>query len=204
MARFGGNAIDAHLLGEALAARLCHDLAGLAGTVSNLLEFADDASQADEAIPLARDAARQLVRRLRVARAAWGGPEQWPRAGLAAAVADVVSPELSIVLDAATTRRGAEAATGALLLNVALLGMDIMRRGTIRFAAGPDEDVIATLDSTASGPQGEWPTLRPQQFEPGTAKPRLFQLRWTASMAASCGASLEPAGAVLRIRLPSA
>ena len=66
--------VDALFLAETLASRLCHDLSGevnaLAGAVE---EMRDSACPNRDAIELANDACEALVRRLRLARAAWGG-----------------------------------------------------------------------------------------------------------------------------------
>jgi histidine phosphotransferase ChpT len=72
-------------LAECLATRLCHDVAGLVGTLAGTLEMALEDSQPDaEAAQLATDATRLLGARIRLYRAAWGGgePEGVPLATL--------------------------------------------------------------------------------------------------------------------------
>lgn len=62
-------------LGELLAMRLCHDMAGLCGTLLGALDLAaEDGEMAPEALPLARETAGELATRLRLLRAAWGPP----------------------------------------------------------------------------------------------------------------------------------
>jgi hypothetical protein len=58
-------------LAESLAARLCHDLAGLVGTLQAALEMAADGDP--EALELGQESARLLSARLRLLRAAWAG-----------------------------------------------------------------------------------------------------------------------------------
>jgi histidine phosphotransferase ChpT len=63
-------------LAECLATRLCHDVAGLVGTLAGTLEMALEEGQPDaEAAQLATDATRLLGARIRLYRAAWGGGE---------------------------------------------------------------------------------------------------------------------------------
>jgi histidine phosphotransferase ChpT len=69
-------AVPALPLAECLATRLCHDVAGLVGTLAGTLEMALEDGQPDaEAAQLAIDATRLLGARVRLYRAAWGGGE---------------------------------------------------------------------------------------------------------------------------------
>jgi hypothetical protein len=65
-------------MAECMAARLCHDVAGLASTIAGMLDMALDdeavGGGADgEAAVLATEAAQLLALRIRLYRAAWGG-----------------------------------------------------------------------------------------------------------------------------------
>ena len=63
---------------ETLTTRLCHDVAGLAGTLGGTLEMGlgTPAEAADpEAAALAAETAHQLSARIRLFRAAWGGSD---------------------------------------------------------------------------------------------------------------------------------
>ncbi len=61
---------DAVAFAATLATRLCHDVAGLLGTLAGTLELADED---DEARQLAAETAQTLIARVRLLRAAWGG-----------------------------------------------------------------------------------------------------------------------------------
>ena len=68
-------------LAEAMATRLCHDVAGLASTIAGTLEMAlEDAESGlnGEAAALATEAAQMLSARIRLYRAAWGGGDIEP------------------------------------------------------------------------------------------------------------------------------
>lgn len=66
------NALD---VAEAIATRLCHDMAGLLGTMTGMLDMALEGGRAgqDDAAALAIQAAGQLSAQLRLVRTAWGG-----------------------------------------------------------------------------------------------------------------------------------
>jgi len=60
-------------LAQTLAARLCHDMAGIVGTLSGALELAEeDADNAAESLAVARETATELQARLRLLRVAFG------------------------------------------------------------------------------------------------------------------------------------
>jgi len=61
---------DAVRLASTLATRLCHDVAGLLGTLAGTLDVAHEDA---EAAALAAETAATLIARVRLLRAAWGG-----------------------------------------------------------------------------------------------------------------------------------
>ena len=65
---------DPWALGGAIAERICHDLAGLAGTLGSAVEMAveDGGGGPSEALDIAVTAAGELAARLRLLRAAFG------------------------------------------------------------------------------------------------------------------------------------
>jgi hypothetical protein len=72
--------VDALLLAQTLASRLCLDLSGQVNALTAATEvLRDDANRDPEVLDLAHAAGELLVRRLRLARAAWG-PEGAPMA----------------------------------------------------------------------------------------------------------------------------
>jgi histidine phosphotransferase ChpT len=61
---------DAVGLASTLATRLCHDMAGLLGTLAGTLDMADEDPEAKE---LAAETLETLIARVRLLRTAWGG-----------------------------------------------------------------------------------------------------------------------------------
>ena len=61
---------DAVRLASTLATRLCHDMAGLLGTLAGTLDMADEDPEAKE---LAAETMATLIARVRLLRTAWGG-----------------------------------------------------------------------------------------------------------------------------------
>jgi histidine phosphotransferase ChpT len=66
-AAFGTHAVE---LASTLATRLCHDMAGLLGTLAGTLDMADEDPEAKE---LAAETLETLIARVRLLRTAWGG-----------------------------------------------------------------------------------------------------------------------------------
>lgn len=144
---------DALLLSGALAARLCHDLAGPLGTVIGALDLAERADE--EALVLAREATTDLVQRLRLCRAAWAegaGPTSVAElAGLAQGL-DHRRVRVDLTGMPASARLGQE--FGRVLLNVLLLGAEGMPRGgTLAVQGDPGAEVAVML----AGAGAAWP-----------------------------------------------
>ncbi len=148
--------VDALFLAETLASRLCHDLSGevnaLAGAVE---EMRDSACPDRDAIELANDACEALVRRLRLARAAWGGlggpmgMEEWrtivdfmPRRGV------------TLALDGVSEAGFFAPAAARLTLNVLLLATESLPAGGVVEVSGkPERDLLVRI----RGPRAAWP-----------------------------------------------
>lgn len=186
-------------LAEALAARLCHDLAGPAGTLGGLLDLLAEEAPPPEwpdanALDLAREAAAALRRRLHLTRAAWGSAAQWQEAAWPGLVAGLTTPHLRVAFDEAALHRGRSAAMGRLLLNAALLGGSALReRGTIALRAESGGAIRIAL-GRAGGPVA-WPALTP----PPPPEPAHIQALWTLMAASAARATLRPDGAILHI-----
>ncbi len=181
-------------LAEALAARLCHDVAGDAGTIAGMLDLAAGDDPTHDARDVARDAAARLLRRVRLTRAAWAGTADWEAGALPALAAALATDRLRVTLDTATLERGRDGDTGRLLLNVLLLGAETLGgRGELRVAALPAAGFHAEL-----APAANWPD---EPADP--ADPRRLQAAFTVLLARSLGATLRPLGPVLTI-LPRA
>ena len=147
--------LDALLLAETLAMRLCHDIAGQVNAITGAVEVLRDEDGADpEALALAGEAGALLARRVRLARAAWGpagvpmGLEEWR--GLLEAL-----PRRGVTLDLDGVEGGDFAPEAArLALNVLLLaGECLPAGGVIEVAGRPDQDIMVRLH----GPRAAWP-----------------------------------------------
>lgn len=149
--------MDALLLAETLATRLCHDLSGELNALTGAMEvLREEPSPDPEALDLANDAGVALVRRLRLARAAWGqvaapmAVAEWrmlaqglPHRG--------VRMELGGVDDTASFTPAA----ARLSLNVLLLAAEALPGGGVVDATGhPLQDMVVRI----RGPRAAWPT----------------------------------------------
>jgi histidine phosphotransferase ChpT len=141
---------------ELTCARLCHELGGLAGTLAGVIDLAaDEAPAAAESLAVGRDAASELIQRLKLLRAAWG-PDGGPLA-----LADMLTlangrPNAHrVTIDA--TGLPAETlfdpAAGRLALNVLLLASESLSRGGTVRLAGTASDLFIAI----AGPQAAWP-----------------------------------------------
>jgi histidine phosphotransferase ChpT len=141
---------------ELICARLCHDLGGLIGTVSNAIDMVDDdADGENEVVAFASSAAKALMERLRLMRAAWG-PDIDP----------LTVPELTaLVLSPLAARRIAfetgplppgcvfPAPVARVLINLILLAADSLRKGGTVVLMGEPADLMVRID----GPEARWP-----------------------------------------------
>lgn len=186
-------------LAEALATRICHDIAGMLGSMMGALELAqDDPAMADEALPVARDAADALGRRLRLLRAAWGGgTEPTDTQGLRRLAAGLtLGRRLTVALDDLPPGRSFSAAGTRVLLNMIMLGVESLGGdGVLRVREAPDGDIVMTI----TGPRAQWPAGFPLQLaDPVEAYlattvcgPRDLQGPFTAVIAHESGISLR-------------
>lgn len=148
--------VDALLLAETLATRLCHDLSGQVNALAGAVEELRDSPTADrDVIDLASDASDALNRRLRLARAAWGrlggpmGMEEWrslvdfmPRRGV------------TLALDGLSSAGAFAPAAARLTLNVLLLATESLPAGGVVAVSGqPDQEMLVRIH----GPRAAWP-----------------------------------------------
>ena len=168
-------------LAEALAGRLCHDLAGMVGTLMGAVELAnEDLAMSDEALPMAAEAATMLGHRLRLMRAAWGSEGCTMDGQDLRALAAGLPParRVRVALDGIRPERKFSAGSARILLNLLILA-----------AESVSGEGIVTLDETTgnnfvlsiSGPRAAWPA----GFAGQLADP---QLAWKA--ATTCGPRL--------------
>jgi histidine phosphotransferase ChpT len=150
---------------EIMATRLCHDMAGMLGTVMGALELSEsDLAMRDEALPVAYDGARQLGSRLRLLRVAWGGADPGESPGDASIGMDAF---LDLASGLPQSRRVAvrldDLAAGCqftpravrVLLNILILGVECLHgAGVLSMSGGRDGDILVMID----GPRAAWPT----------------------------------------------
>ncbi|HEX6979937.1 MAG TPA: histidine phosphotransferase family protein [Alphaproteobacteria bacterium] len=125
---------------ELLAARICHDLVGPIGAISNGIELLDqDGGTADaEVVKLIGSSARAASRRLQAYRVAFGSANTLPGAGCIGAVRELALalagdgkvtidwPAPAPEIDAQTDKRVAK-----LILNLVIIALDCMPRGGV-------------------------------------------------------------------------
>ena len=143
------------LWAETLGARLCHDLAGLVGTLAGAVEMlAETGCRDGEVLEEAGQAARELTARLRLLRAAWGGDcGALDRDGIAALLPGLAASGRVRVDLSGLTRRYPEP-LARVLLNLLLLAHEaVPRGGAVALADAPCGGVLARVE----GPRGWLP-----------------------------------------------
>lgn len=163
---------DALMLAGALAARLCHDLAGPLGTVSGALDLAERADA--EALALAREATTDLAHRLRLYRAAFAeGAGPASVAEFAALAQGLAHRRVRLDVAGLPGEARMRPEFGRVLLNVMLLAVEGMPRGgTVVVRGDPEHDIAVIPD----GPGGGWPPGTAEAIaNPATALARLRQ-----------------------------
>jgi hypothetical protein len=154
-------------LAEAAVARLCHDLSGALGAVVNGLDLAvagesfaaGGADLAAEAIQLSAEAAREVVARLRLARAVWASDTPLKTSDIEALAAGL--PNRSrIDLDLGGLAHGTLApAQGRALLAVLIAAAEALHGpGVIGLSGDPACEVMVMID----GVRAAWPQVLPQ------------------------------------------
>ncbi len=141
-------------LGQLVAARLCHDLGGVAGTLGGTLDLLEGGDPA--MLELLRETAQVLRLRLRLYAASWGGAAAEMDA---AALAELLQgspavPRVGFALDALSPGEVLPASLVPLALNAALLGAEALPRGGQVRIAG---DAARGLAVVAEGRGAAWP-----------------------------------------------
>ncbi len=163
-------------LAELLAARLSHDLAGLAGVLAAALELAADDPDPAEALALARDAAGELAARLRLLRAAWAGDG----GDVSRRTLEALVPGLGgrLRVDLSALDPGAfPAGLSRLLPNLLLLGAEALPRGGALTLSGSPAGVTLAVEGAGAGwppalrgflaaPHTAWTITEPRQLQP--------------------------------------
>lgn len=149
-------------LAEAMNARLCHDLSGLVGTAAGMLQLAAEEAPADgcngteRPLALAKDAADQAARRLKLLRTAWGPTnarlDRWALSDLAAGLP--LSPAIRLDLSHLTPDVVLPPGMGRIALNLILLGAEGLPAGGTISVSGNETELMAGIDGKRAG----WPT----------------------------------------------
>ena len=189
-------------LAELLAARLSHDLSGLAGVLAGALDLAADDPDPAEALAIARDAAAELAARLRLLRAAWSGDAGLLRAADLGALVPGLGGAGRLRVDLAGLGDASfPPGLSRLLPNLLLLGAEALPRGgTLRLSGTPAAGITLAVD----GPRLAWPpTLATHVASPDSAwaiaSPRDLQPALVVLLARAAGLALHPGEASLRV-----
>lgn len=196
-------AIEALAPAYLLAARFCHDISGLAGTLAGAIDAAcaDAQGTPGEALELAGTAADLLLARIRLLRAAWAGPpEPLPAADLAA-LATGLPERVRLDLAGLPPRAVLCPGTGRVALNALLLAAQALPKGgTITLAQAPQaQDGPNIWMIRPQGPQVAWPAgLAGLLADPAAAhaallaaNPREMQAPFTVLVASAAGIRLS-------------
>ncbi|MBK1660462.1 histidine phosphotransferase family protein, partial [Paracraurococcus ruber] len=141
-------------LARLLAARLCHDLGGVTGTLTGTLDLVQGPQ--DEMLGLAQEAAAGLRDRLRLYAAAWGGTTGDAEAAALARLleASPASPRVRFDLGPLSPGRALPAVLVPVLLNAGLLAAEALPRGGLVMLSGGAEDGI---EVRPEGRDAAWP-----------------------------------------------
>lgn len=150
-------------LAESLAARLCHDLAGVLGTLMGALELAsEDSAMREEAMPIALEAGTVLGQRLRLMRAAWGEGCAMDGSDLRALSNGLpLGRRIRADLGGLSPGRQFSAAASRLVLNLLLLAAESLGGdGVLSLNEVPGGSFVLTIQ----GPHAAWPAGLIGQF----------------------------------------
>jgi histidine phosphotransferase ChpT len=188
-------------LAELLAARLCHDLVGPVGAVSNGVELLADGGKPDpEVLELVAGSARQASRRLQVFRVTYGTGNALPSSGIMAEVRRLATalcgdgrisadwPPPSSEVEAVTNKQVARQT-----LNLFMLAMESLPRGgSIRVVLAGNAGRFRLL-MTAAGQHAGLPEEVRVQFTDGAPEvtPRSVTAHLGRIWAKESGGNLE-------------
>jgi histidine phosphotransferase ChpT len=184
-------------LAELVAVKLSHDLSGLLGSLTGVLELAaEDRGNGSDEVALAIETASVLMLRLQLLREAWGGlTEPMDLATLAARKRGTVGEQrLQIDLGGLPAETVLPAPMARLVLNVLLLAGESMPRGGVLSLSGDaDNHVIAEIN----GPAAAWPSdfcqaiVDPNHVWAALDGPRELQAALTVLIAQAVGMRLS-------------
>lgn len=179
-------------LAEAMAERICHDLAGLSGTLLALSDLAAGGGADAETLADLLTTSREMARRLDVLRRVYaGGGERLAIAQLATLIAEAgLMRRATLDLDGVPQAATVPAAQARILLGVLLLGVEACRpTGTVVVAQQADGAVLVMLH----GPGAAWPPALTAALSQGGAQasPSAVLARVVVATAHDSGVGLD-------------
>ena len=184
-------------LAELLAARLCHEVSGPAGTLAGAVEIArTEPDSAAEALDIAAEAAAGLATRLRLLRAAWAGAAEALDILALRTLCSGLPRHVSVDLGGLPADQWFPAASAQVLLNVLLLAAESLPKGGVVMLgeAGPKTTLIVPRGQNAAWPPGfaAWMAdPAPAWRAIASAGPRRLQGPLTALLAHAAGARMS-------------
>ncbi len=167
------DADDTLLLAEMLAIRLCHDLSGPLNALVGAVELLhEEPAVAEEAAGLASEAGDAMVRKLRLARAAWGGGGGGLEVEEVRCMLDgVFGRNLRLDLGGLARTVPFSPPAARLVLNVLLMAAESLPAGGVVAVSGsPGHDIVVRIQ----GPRAAWPAgLAGMLADPANARQRL-------------------------------
>jgi histidine phosphotransferase ChpT len=188
---------DAVRLAELVCARFSHDLSGLLGSLCGVLELlAEQPGETPEEVTLAVETATEMMDRLRLLRAAWGGvSEPLNPAGLRRLGGAVLeSRRIRLDLDGIAAETVLPAPAARLVLNVLLLAAEALPRGGVVALSG---DPATRMVAQIAGVGAAWPAglalcLADEAHAwSALGSPRTLQPPLTALLASAAGLRLS-------------
>lgn len=177
-------------MAQMVCTRLCHDLGGAAGALTGALDLLDGVG--DDALDVARDAARIVDRRIRFFRAAVGGGAGDCRSEEIAQLAEglTLGRRASIDLSALPPNIVVPAQLAQALLLALWAGVDALPKGGAVRVAG---DVEGGLSVWPDGISAAWPASLAAALagDDVPLTPRSVAVPLLVAVAAACGVRLD-------------
>ena len=188
---------DGLRLAELLAARLCHEFSGPAGTLAGAVEIArTEPDSAAEALDIAAKAAASLAARLRLLRAAWAGAAEAMDLAALRTLCSGLPRYVWADFGGLPADQQFPAEAAQVLLNVLLLAAECLPKGGVVTLgeAEPNTALVVLRGQDAAWPPGlaAWiADPEPAWRASAAAGPRLLQGPLTALLAHGAGTRMS-------------